>query len=343
MSVTGRRCDEHHRRRGLVPEGPAGRGAGVRLTSCVRPDSPASPARCHPLGAKASEPIREPGASRSGHHTDVLSEGLSETALCPPGAHQLPSHCAPRLEFPTYTNSPVLLRRAPNRHLCWLRQYFPFIAVMRVNIFPEITSEKCAWILNTCDPDIRGERLFQTHTHTRVRASRPAAPRRRVVNSALRAAPQSFPGVRACALRGRACRWGAGPRSWGRGGVGWRPGASRCLPRGPVDCDAAPQRECPSHEPGMGRPWFPLPHPWPSAHEGEWGRRGRRLRRNVTARRPRSAPGPTPPPGPAAAGLALAVTLSHPRSPESDGDRIGSSLQEPNLPETRVRNEPGRL
>lgn len=193
MSVTGRRCDEHHRRRGLGPEGPAGRGAGVRLTSCVRPDSPASPARCHPLGAKASEPIREPGASRSGHHTDVLSEGLSETALCPPGAHQLPSRCTPRLEFPTYTNSPVLLRRAPNRHLCWLRQYFPFIAVMRVNIFPEITSEKCAWILNTCDPDIRGERLFQTHTHTRVRASTPAAPRRRVVNSALRAAPPKLP------------------------------------------------------------------------------------------------------------------------------------------------------
>lgn len=169
MSVTGRRCDEHHRRRGLGPEGPAGRGAGVRLTSCVRPDSPASPARCHPLGAKASEPIREPGASRSGHHTDVLSEGLSETALCPPGAHQLPSRCTRRLEFPTYTNSPVLLRRAPNRHLCWLRQYFPFIAVMRVNIFPEITSEKCAWILNTCDPDIRGERLFQTHAHTCTR------------------------------------------------------------------------------------------------------------------------------------------------------------------------------
>lgn len=211
MSVTGRRCDEHHRRRGLGPEGPAGRGAGVRLTSCVRPDSPASPARCHPLGAKASEPIREPGASRSGHHTDVLSEGLSETALCPPGAHRLPSRCAPRLEFPTYTNSPVLLRRAPNRHLCWLRQYFPFIAVMRVNIFPEITSEKCAWILNTCDPDIRGERLFQTHTHTRVRASTPAAPRRRVVNSALRAAPQSFPG--GPGLRAE------GPRSWGRGRV----------------------------------------------------------------------------------------------------------------------------
>lgn len=39
---------------------------------------------------------------------------------------------------------------------------------MRFNIFPEITSEKCAWILNTCDPDIQGERL-SSHTHTAVR------------------------------------------------------------------------------------------------------------------------------------------------------------------------------
>lgn len=55
MSVTGR-CDEHHRHRGLGPEGPAGRGAGVRLTSCVRPDSPASPARVTPSEQRLLSP-----------------------------------------------------------------------------------------------------------------------------------------------------------------------------------------------------------------------------------------------------------------------------------------------
>lgn len=130
----------------------------------------------------------------------------------------------------------MLFERVPNRHLCWLRQYFPFIAVMRFNIFPEITSEKCAWILNTCDPNIRRKRLFKTHTHghrytgahawacTRVQASG-VHPTKQWVHRPLRGFQEglSFParGTFACGTR---------PRSTPR--VPWEPddtdGLARC-------------------------------------------------------------------------------------------------------------------
>lgn len=181
------------------------------------------------------------------------------SVLC--GAHRCQAAAPRRLEFPTYTNSPALLKHAPNRHLCWLRQYFPFIAVMRVNIFPEITSEKCAWILNTCDPDIRGERLFKTHTHTCVPTSMPCAPRTCALNrAACVCRPKAFPG--ACAPRGRIRGW--------RGGRG--PGGVSRVSRWP--CIAAPRWECPSHEPGMDRMWFLLPHPWPLPTKGSGGDEG---------------------------------------------------------------------
>lgn len=76
-------------------------------------------------------------------------------------------HGAPGLGFQAHTHS-CILEHVPDTRLCWLRQYFPFIAVMRFNIFPEITSEKCAWMWNTCDLSKQGQGFLKACTHTRA-------------------------------------------------------------------------------------------------------------------------------------------------------------------------------
>ena len=163
---------------GAGPEDPKGkrllspRPPRLVPTLTIGTCSPASPASVvSGTGIVPSvERTRCPEPVGPDQQIDRLSTRLSETEPASSSLKPTDSQAAPlrRLEFQTYTNIPMLFKPVPNRHLCWLRQYFPFIAVMRFNIFPEITSEKCAWILNTCDPDVRGDRLLKTHGHTRV-------------------------------------------------------------------------------------------------------------------------------------------------------------------------------
>lgn len=172
---TGLRDPRTPRARGRCPIASEAGPRGWTLPSLMVPEAPLPrlsrvPRWRRSLGGKHREPIREPRASRSRPPDGQAQCGAFGNGPSVPLLEATHGQAAPlrRLEFQTYTNIPMLFKHVPNRHLCWLRQYFLFIAAMRFNIFPEITSEQCAWILNTCDPDIRGETLCKTHRHTRV-------------------------------------------------------------------------------------------------------------------------------------------------------------------------------
>lgn len=107
---------------------------------------------------------------------------------------------------------------------------------MRFNIFPEITSEKCAWIWNTCDPDL-GENGCSERTGTRVCTHAHAeGPWARVLEA---------------------------PRALGPGGPGSPGKGPRAVCPPPCAVNARPK------ELAVERTWLPLlPRPPLCAHEG---------------------------------------------------------------------------
>lgn len=70
--------------------------------------------------------------------------------------------------------------------------------------------------------------------------------------------------------------------------VAGRAWARRCLPREPVALHRCPAVGMPFPRAGDGQDVVSAASSVASAHEGEWGRRRQRMRRNVAARRPRT-------------------------------------------------------
>lgn len=78
------------------------------------------------------------------------------------------------LVFQTHTHS-CILEHVPDTRLCWLSQYFPFIAVMRFNIFPEITSKSVLGYGTRVTLACRGKG-FSKHEGTHVHISLTSVP-----------------------------------------------------------------------------------------------------------------------------------------------------------------------
>ena len=78
------------------------------------------------------------------------------------------------LVFQAHTHS-CILEQVPDTRLCWLSRYFPFIAVMRFNIFPEITSESVLGYGTRVTLACR-ERDFSKHACTHVHVSHTSVP-----------------------------------------------------------------------------------------------------------------------------------------------------------------------